>query len=121
MIDMQKARQIIGQMSPLPWLVLESKNGEMTIIRNPIHPIHIDGLDAWRRREDAERPDAAGIAYMRAEFPAALDEIARLREALIEERAMKLMTEHNDASSPIKDMVDFLCEARQQLGAERKI
>ena len=118
MIDMQKARQIIGQMSPLPWLVLESKNGEMTIIRNPIHPIHIDGLDAWCRREDAERPDAAGIAYMRAEFPAALDEIDRLREALIDERA------YIYSCNVIESMgVDetFRAAARQHLEAEGKI
>lgn len=120
MIDMQKARQIIGQMSPLPWLVLESKNGEMTIIRNPIHPIHIDGLDAWRRREDAERPDAAGIAYMRAEFPAALDEIARLREALIEERANQigwLTFDRGEMSWEEATRED----ARRQLEAEGKI
>ena len=86
MIDIQAAREIISQMSPLPWIVLEEENGQMTIIRNPNHPIHADGLDSWGRREDAERPDARGIAYMRAEFLVALDEIARLREALIEER-----------------------------------
>ena len=80
MIDLQAAREIVSKMSPLPWIVLEEENGQMTIIRNPMHPIHADGLDAWGRREDAERPDARGIAYMRAEFPAALNEIDRLRE-----------------------------------------
>ena len=129
MIDLRAAREIVSKMSPLPWLVLEEENGEMTIIRNPNHPIHSDGLDAWGRREDAERPDALGIAYMRAEFPAALDEIDRLREALIEERAGRIqesrsgdfLSNTGEHIFCIVDMEECRKTARQQLEAEGKI
>ena len=76
--DLQAAREIIEHMSPLPWIVLEDENGTMNIIRNPNHPMHKDGLDAWGWKEASETPDARGIAFMRAEFPRACDEIRRL-------------------------------------------
>lgn len=80
MINIDEARKIESAMSPLPWIVLEETNGEMVVIRNPNHPIHQDGLEAWSSEDRANTPDARGIAYMRASFVECLDELARLRE-----------------------------------------
>ena len=77
--DLKKMRAVEKTMSPLPWIVLEDAHGEMIIIRNPNHPMHIDGLAAWDRKDEANTPDAIGITYMRENFSNLIDEIERLR------------------------------------------
>lgn len=77
--DLEKARDVEKAMSPMPWIVLEEAHGEMIIIRNPNHPMHIDGLAAWDRKDEANTPDAIGITYMRENFSNLIDEIERLR------------------------------------------
>lgn len=78
--DLEKARKIVGAMSPTPWIVLEDRYGQIDVIRNPNHPMHEEGIiELWGRASETATPDAIGISYMRSEFPNALDEIERLR------------------------------------------
>ena len=78
--DLEKARKIVGAMSPTPWIVLEDRYGQIDVIRNPNHPMHKEGvIELWGRASETATPDAIGISYMRSEFPNALDEIERLR------------------------------------------
>jgi hypothetical protein len=77
--DLERARDVEKAMSPLPWFVLEDAHGEMIIIRNPNHPIHIDNLAAQGKRDEANTPDAIGITYMRENFSNLIAEIERLR------------------------------------------
>ena len=77
--DLERARDVEKAMSPLPWFVLEDAHGEMIIIRNPNHPIHIDNLAARGKRDEANTPDAIGITYMRENFSNLIAEIERLR------------------------------------------
>lgn len=82
--DLEKARDVEKAMSPMPWIVLEEAHGEMIIIRNPNHPMYIDGIVAWGRVAEANTPDAIGIAYMRENFSNLIGEIERLRASLVE-------------------------------------
>ena len=78
--DLEKARKIVGAMSPTPWIVLEDRYGQIDVIRNPNHPMHKEGvIELWGMTSETATPDAIGISYMRSEFPNALDEIERLR------------------------------------------
>jgi hypothetical protein len=78
--DLEKARKIVGAMSPTPWIVLEDRYGQIDVIRNPNHPMHEEGvIELWGMTSETATPDAIGISYMRSEFPNALDEIERLR------------------------------------------
>jgi hypothetical protein len=82
--DLEKARDVEKAMSPMPWIVLEEAHGEMIIIRNPNHPMYIDGIVAWGRVAEANTPDAIGIAYMRENFSNLIGEIERLRAENLE-------------------------------------
>ena len=82
--DLEKARDVEKAMSPMPWIVLEEAHGEMIIIRNPNHPMYIDGIVAWGRVAEANTPDAIGITYMRENFSNLIGEIERLRAENLE-------------------------------------
>lgn len=86
--DLEKARDVEKAMSPMPWIVLEEAHGEMIIIRNPNHPMYIDGIVAWGRVAEANTPDAIGIAYMRENFSNLIGEIERLRAEISEQKGM---------------------------------
>ena len=90
--DLEKARDVEKAMSPMPWIVLEEAHGEMIIIRNPNHPMYIDGIVAWGRVAEANTPDAIGIAYMRENFSNLIGEIERLRASLIDLHAEYINT-----------------------------
>ena len=90
--DLEKARDVEKAMSPMPWIVLEEAHGEMIIIRNPNHPMYIDGTVAWGRVAEANTPDAIGIAYMRENFSNLIGEIERLRASLIDLHAEYINT-----------------------------
>ena len=90
--DLEKARDVEKAMSPMPWIVLEEAHGEMIIIRNPNHPMYIDGIVAWDRVAEANTPDAIGIAYMRENFSNLIGEIERLRASLIDLHAEYINT-----------------------------
>jgi len=77
--DLERARDVEKAMSPLPCFVIEDAHGDMIIIRNPDHPIHIDNLAARGKRDEANTPDAIGITYMRENFSNLIAEIERLR------------------------------------------
>ena len=77
--DLERARDVEKAMSPLPCFVIEDAHGDMIIIRNPNHPIHIDNLAARGKRDEANTPDAIGITYMRENFSNLIAEIERLR------------------------------------------
>ncbi len=114
-LNTEKSRKILDAMSPTPWIVLEDDYGAFTIIRNPNHPIHEDGLVKWGLSNEAETPDAKGITYMRSEFPNALDEIERLRaeaeEAQESLTAAYLLGRHQKA----QEMATLLTELKTDL------
>ena len=112
--DLQAAREIIEHMSPLPWIVLEDENGTMNIIRNPNHPMHKDGLEAWGWKEASETPDARGIAFMRAEFPRACDEISRLDREVSVARNLASLAKGivDEQADRIKQLEGWLVEER---------
>lgn len=110
--DLEKARDVEKAMSPMPWIVLEEAHGEMIIIRNPNHPMYIDGIVAWGRVAEANTPDAIGIAYMRENFSNLIGEIERLRAEISEQKGMIWKTQQvkKEQAAQIKSLEDALVE-----------
>lgn len=107
--DLERARDVEKAMSPLPWFVIEDAHGEMIIIRNPDHPIHIDNLAARGKRDEANTPDAIGITYMRENFSNLIAEIERLRPFEIAARDLdsdlgKIAGERDELAARIKEL-----------------
>ncbi|MFA5410035.1 MAG: hypothetical protein WC343_14775 [Bacilli bacterium] len=79
-LDLDMAYKIVSEMSPVPWIVLENKYGQIDVIRNPNHPMHKEGvIELWGLLEETKTPDAKGIAYMRATYLELLNEVSSLR------------------------------------------
>ncbi|WP_333642015.1 hypothetical protein [Mesotoga prima] len=113
--DLEKARDVEKAMSPMPWIVLEEAHGEMIIIRNPNHPMYIDGIVAWGRVAEANTPDAIGIAYMRENFSNLIDEIERLRASLIDLHAEYINTLEKNPECSAWDLDEQSIEDQRRL------
>lgn len=114
--DLEKARKIVGAMSPTPWIVLEDRYGQIDVIRNPNHPMHKEGvIELWGRASETATPDAIGISYMRSEFPNALDEIERLKLELTQ--ALKDLSSKDEIIKKLKKEVkQFKSELKTEQG-----
>ena len=114
--DLEKAREIVGAMSPTPWIVLEDRYGQIDVIRNPNHPMHKEGvIELWGMTSETATPDAIGISYMRSEFPNALDEIERLRGFETAARDLnndliRIAGERDELATRIQELEDALVE-----------
>lgn len=113
--DLEKARDVEKAMSPMPWIVLEEAHGEMIIIRNPNHPMYIDGIVAWGRVAEANTPDAIGIAYMRENFSNLIGEIERLRASLIDLHAEYINTLEKNPECSAWDLDEQSIEDQRRL------
>ena len=113
--DLEKARDVEKAMSPMPWIVLEEAHGEMIIIRNPNHPMYIDGIVAWGSVAEANTPDAIGIAYMRENFSNLIGEIERLRASLIDLHAEYINTLEKNPDCSAWDLDEQSIEDQRRL------
>ena len=113
--DLERARDVEKAMSPLPWFVLEDAHGEMIIIRNPNHPIHIDNLAARGKRDEANTPDAIGITYMRENFSNLIAEIERLQASLIDLHAEYINTLEKNPECSAWDLDEQSIEDQRRL------
>ena len=114
--DLEKARKIVGAMSPTPWIVLEDRYGQIDVIRNPNHPMHEEGIiELWGMTSETATPDAIGISYMRSEFPNALDEIERLRASLTDLHAEYINTLEKNPGCSAWDLDEQSIEDQRRL------
>ena len=123
-VDLEKARKIVGAMSPTPWIVLEDRYGQIDVIRNPNHPMHKEGvIELWGRASETATPDAIGISYMRSEFPNALDEIERLRAEISEQKGMIWKTQQvkKEQYAQIKDLKADLEQSERVIEARLEV
>ncbi len=114
-------RERCERATPGPWTVAvvdhwtNDAHGERTEIRCPPDPKNVNGFDVLGWGDGPETWDAAFIAHARADLPAALAEIERLRDLLREaDKAPAEKCARCDkpaGETAVRDGVDTLCMA----------